>query len=336
MPTDTFPIYERPARFALLFDGLREAYGTGAGRWVKEPLHTGIYNEHLAGYGEGLGVAPLRRDNTVRFAAVDLDEPDFGFARQVASFLPGTKWIERSRSGNAHIWVFMEKPVEGWVPRGVMLKALEALGRTDVEVFPKQDVLRDGMLGNYINLPYWHSTEPGVLSDRPMVELCYPGFPERTEANLDDARGFPLDAFLRIAQRRLNDPNEWRRRARALGVQSPEERPDSAPFGERDTPHECAMYIYQRRHANPIQPGHRAVVLFSLAKQFLNWRAISPDRALALILEVNDAMPEPVPEAEVRRIVNTALRGQYTSTGCDDPLMQDYIMPTCKIGHPHD
>ena len=220
------------------------------------------------------GIAPLRDDGTVRFAAIDLDEPDFGFAREVASFLPGTKWVERSRSGNAHVWTFFSEPVEGWIPRGIMRNALEALGRQEVEVFPKQDTLRPGMLGNYINLPY-HGTNADATWRRPMVEMVYPGGPERMEANLDDAHGFILGAFLRFAHRRLNDPAEWRSRAAALGLQAPEDRPETAEFGTRDVPHACAMYIYEHRYTNPITPGNRAVVLFCLAKQFLNWKAIS-------------------------------------------------------------
>ena len=315
------------SRFALLFDGRRDAFGSGAGMWIKRHIELDDYANHLAGKGPGIGIAPLNPKGTVRFAAIDLDEPDFGFAREVAALLPGSKFIERSRSGNAHVWALFSGPVEGWVPRGLMLNALEALGRNDVEVFPKQDRLREGMLGNYINLPY-HGSE------RPMVELCYGGFPERVEANLDDARGFPLRAFLKLAARHLNDPEDWRRRARALSLMAPEDRPQTAEFGTKAVPHPCGIYIWQNRKTNPVRVGHRAVVLFSIAKQFLNWSAIPNERALEMMLDVNHWSEQPVSEQEVRRIWTTALRGQYTSTGCDDPLMADYIAPDCKIGHP--
>ena len=301
--------------FAQLFAGRTDAYGTGAGHWVKEPLQKQQYGDHLLGKGSGLGVAPLRDDGTVLFAAIDLDEPNFELAEQLRGFLPGTTWIERSRSGNAHVWAFFAEPVEGWVPRGLMLSALEALGRKNVEVFPKQDRLKDGMLGNYINLPY-HGDE------RPIVERW---------KDRPDLQPLRLTAFLQGAQRTLNDGDEWHRRARALGVIPPELRPDTAEFGERQTLHPCALHMLQTKDENPVQTGHRAKALFTLAKQLLNWQAITSERALELMHEYNESFVEPVPESEVERIRDTVITGQYTSTGCDDPLVRDYVRADCPI-----
>jgi hypothetical protein len=88
----------------------------------------------LQGDGPGIGIAPLRPDSKVGFAAIDLDEPDFDAARRMQEFIPGTSWIERSRSGNAHIWVFFVEPIDAWVPMGVLRYATTAVGKQGVEV----------------------------------------------------------------------------------------------------------------------------------------------------------------------------------------------------------
>ena len=147
-------------KFMVLFSGLDRAHGLGVGRIEKTPPTPDLYKWHLNGGGSGLGIFPLRDDGTVLFAAIDLDEPDFELARTLQSLLPGVSWLERSRSGNAHVWVFFEAPVEAWVARGILSFALEAVGRNDVEVFPKQDRLMEGMVGNYINLPLHGEARP--------------------------------------------------------------------------------------------------------------------------------------------------------------------------------
>jgi hypothetical protein len=144
-----------------LFSGRKDAYGTGRGQWIKREPTPDVYAEHLRGEGPGLGIAPLLDDGTVWFAAIDLDEPDFDAAREMQEFLSfGATWVERSRSGNAHVWAFFEHPIQAWIARGILREATAAIGKPAVEVFPKQDKLREGMVGNYINLPYHGDDRP--------------------------------------------------------------------------------------------------------------------------------------------------------------------------------
>ena len=104
-------VYPHVVRFRRLFDGLSTAFGTGKGEWVKRPPRPEDFVDHLNGHGPGIGIGPLRPDNTVKFAAIDLDEPDFEAARAMQQYIPGASWVERSRSGNAHIWVFFSEPI---------------------------------------------------------------------------------------------------------------------------------------------------------------------------------------------------------------------------------
>lgn len=301
-------------RFQRLFTGRADAFGTGEGRVVKRPLGIEEYENHLSGYGTGLGVFPLSDDGTVRFGAIDLDRPDFDLARQFQNLIPGYSFIERSRSGNAHVWVFFDGDAPAWAVRGLLSKATHALGHPEVEIFPKQDRLRPpSKYGNYINLPYHGETRPVLW--------------HRTDTPMD------LDAFLSAAEANLNDGEEWERRARWMEIETPEEREarqvGSADFGDAPVLHECAMHIIEHRFDNPVQPGARAVVLHNLSRMLRNYREMDDDEAWELVQLVNDASPDPLDERELRRNFDNA-QG-YKSTGCDNPIMQPYVDPNCPI-----
>lgn len=317
LPTPSIGTDLLVAKFKALFTGREDAYGLGRGAAVRQRLTVHHYLSHLQGEDSGIGVYPMMEGNVVRFAAIDLDCPDFDFVRTLQPFIPGQTWIERSRSGNAHLWAFFTKPCPAWVARGLLRKALEYGGRPNVEVFPKQDRLRDGMLGNYINLPY-HGT------DRPVYE------PYARRHGWDE---LPVETFVKLALGERIDPDSWERRVLALGVVPPEQRPELSEFGERENVHPCAEYIYEGRHERPLQPGHRHDVLFALSKQLLNWRALSQDTARRMVHEVNEAGVEPAPRAEVDRWFDTVLQAQYTSTGCDEPLVREYARPDCPVAN---
>lgn len=315
---------DTPRDFARLFAGYPNAFGTGAGGWVHKPPGLDEYTAHVMGRGTGLGIGPLLPDGNCWFAAIDLDRPDFELAQEMMKLLPGTSWLERSRSGNAHVLVFFTSPIEGWVARGIMLEVLAALGLRDVEVFPKTDRLLPGMVGNYLNLPYFGDARP-VVAQR---LLNY------KEDWIIVEHECTLEKFVTDALARRNDPEDWRKRARWLGVPSPEERERtrSQTFGTTPTLHLCGQHVIEHRDDNPVISGHRAVVYFSLAKMLANWSEIDDDEALAMLALVNDSSPDPISAEELGRIYQNAKRREYTSTGCDDPLFLPYRHPDCKIG----
>lgn len=307
--------------FAALFEGRGDAFGLGHGEVVREQLTMIHYRHHLEHQGPGLGIFPIREDNTVMFAAIDLDEPDFEKAADIAAFIPGTAWMERSRSGNAHLWVFFRSPCPAWVAQANLRMALEAAGAPRVEVFPKQTELLPGMVGNYINLPFYGDQRPIVWRSGDEYDFTAPDV--------------PLDAFLREADEERIDPEHWRRLALQGGYAPPGtvRDEDGVPFGERETLHECATYMLEHKDDNPLTRGHRHVVLFNLAKMILNCRDYDEHDALTILQGYNDASEAPVADGEIESIVANAARGEYTSTGCDDPLMSPYVSPTCPIAH---
>lgn len=316
--------------FMRLFQGRTDDFGHGGGGWVGRPLGAKDYADHLAGYGRGIGVAPLLDDGTCWFAAVDLDDdrPEaFEACQEMQAFLGfGRTFVERSRSGNAHLWAFFAEPIEAWIARGVLKRAIDAaLLPPKTEVFPKQDALREGMVGNYVNLPYH-----GIGSDgewrRPMLYW-------REDGSIGE---YPLSRFLEIALSPgggFNDPEAWRKRAQWLQLVSPEERAkDATEQGTGKELHICAEWIVANRESNPVREGGRHVVYFNLAKMLRHYEGFGQEEELALLNMVNDASPDPISDRELMRVYNNA--AGFTSTGCDDALMSPYVHPECPIAHP--
>jgi hypothetical protein len=306
-------LYELVGRFMALFSGLNTAYGTGRGQWIKRPPTKLDFLRHLEGDGPGIGIGPLRPDNTVLFAAIDLDEPDFEAAFEMQRYIPGHSFVERSRSGNAHVWVFFSEPCPAWLASAVLREAYLAAGKQHVEVFPKNHDFALVKLGNYINLPY-HGRE------RPIVGR---------------ALEYTLLGFIAEAEETKNDPGSWQRRAQIMQLTPPSERVSNSEFGEQPYLHRCAEYIIAHAEDNPVTEGHRAAVFFTLAKCLSNWSGVDHDEALELMKTVNDASPDRIDGRELLRILRNAERGRFTSTGCDDPLVQPYADPKCPIAFPN-
>lgn len=328
-------VYENWQRFIDLFGGLDRineigAFGTGAGQWVKRPLRSQDVVKHLEGEGPGIGIPPLGSDNCVMFAAIDLDEPDFDAAREMQKFLPKPTFIERSRSGNAHVWAFFREPLEAWVAMGILKEAVEAAGKTSVEVFPKNHDFSRVKFGNYINLPY-HGEE------RPIVrEVLDGGLLPRPAGVPLPVGELQIDQFLTEAYEGRHDPEAWRKRARWLLLEDPAtvRANRTVEFGKSERLHRCAEYIITNAEDNPVVEGHRNAVYFALAKMLSNCSLFDHDEAFDLMKQVNDASPDKAPISELRRILNNAERGQYTSTDCDNPLVIPYSDPECPIAHP--
>jgi len=194
------------ARFAELFEGNTQAYGTEEGGCVRIPggdAHVlaweSAWHNHLEG-GVPIGVYPMVcNDNglrhgidiidpqwLVKWGCVDLDVKREGKRRydyeteadahqaalnlhKALSYLGIDGWIEITRSRGRHVWVF----ADGWVPaatvRRALLVACQVADVPPTEVNPKAETLPEGSLGNYVRLPY-----PGALTggeDRRIVTV---------------------------------------------------------------------------------------------------------------------------------------------------------------------
>jgi hypothetical protein len=193
-------------QFAELFAGNQTAYGSEQGSCVHQSLMFDNYRMHLSG-DERIGVYPmdfLDGEWMVHWGCVDLDvkaehkrrwdyetqDDAWVAARNLRTSLAVLEidgWIESTKSGGYHVWVFASE----WVPAALMRRTLlVACGLADVpptEVNPKSEGFSDtSSLGNYVRLPY-PSWLQGVV-DRPIVDdnhdyILLPEFTELAYSN---------------------------------------------------------------------------------------------------------------------------------------------------------
>lgn len=129
---------------------------------------------HLQGkdeYGRDVvGLYVIQKDNTCYFLCADFDDKscEHGYQKDVLAYTSVCRdWripyaIERSRSGNgAHVWVFFASPTPAIKARklgnAILSEAMNREARVSLRsydrLFPNQDTLPAGGLGNLIALP---------------------------------------------------------------------------------------------------------------------------------------------------------------------------------------
>tara|TARA_R100001443_G_scaffold117201_1_gene140421 strand:- start:629 stop:2155 length:1527 start_codon:yes stop_codon:yes gene_type:complete len=129
----------------------------GTAKVIREPTTVAMWEEHLKG-GTGLGIIPIRSDNTCQWGAIDIDEYDVSHKDLVFTLrknkIPAI--VGRTKSGGAHVWIFLSEPVEAEELQRKMTELSAALGHSGSEIFPKQTkILIDrGDTGNFLNMPY--------------------------------------------------------------------------------------------------------------------------------------------------------------------------------------
>ncbi len=128
-----------------------------------------IFN-HLKGddehFRDVIGTYVMLPDETTRFLAIDFDEEgwqeDVAAVRSICRHYDIPIAVERSRSGNgAHAWFFFEEPIAAVIARklgsSILTRAMEKRHEIKLSsydrMFPNQDTMPKGGLGNLIALP---------------------------------------------------------------------------------------------------------------------------------------------------------------------------------------
>lgn len=130
---------------------------------VKEPLTKEIIAEHLEG-NIGIGFSPITMDNKVYECILDIDCYDerlnkmFNIIREYE--LPIIPF--RSKSGGLHCYIFFSKAISAKSARELLERIVNTFslediyGKGKVEIFPKQETLKNGSCGSCICLPYFN------------------------------------------------------------------------------------------------------------------------------------------------------------------------------------
>lgn len=171
------------AKFAALFPAYSRAHGVfralghddrgkvkGRAITIEGPPD---YAAHLAGT-EPQGAIPLLDDCSVQWAAIDVDDYDTDMSEVAARItkhkLPLVPCA--SKSGGVHLYLFLKEPQPAELVRRYLSHCSAQLGFGGSEIFPKQsERASPADIGNWINLPYWHSTERRAYHDGQWLSL---------------------------------------------------------------------------------------------------------------------------------------------------------------------
>lgn len=288
--------------FAELFQGRTSAYGVhipdanpaangkkrkGKSFTRNEALTQDLYEQHIQG-NLSLGIVPLREDNTVKFAAIDIDVYPVNVRHYCNIFdgygLPFTCFT--SKSGGLHCFIFFKHavPAQKVIPLLREVVAIIGLPAT-TEIFPKQGNAQK--VGNWINLPYYNADH----TTRGAFDLSGKPLPFDTAMELCIQR--------RVTLEQLED---------ALAVMPLHDGPP------------CLQSLLVSGEVNP-ENHNRNIFLFNACAYC---KQASPEGYSQDILRLNQMLTEPLPREEVEgTILSSYARGNY-SYKCSESWLSQY------------
>jgi hypothetical protein len=162
---------DKVEKFKLIFNGLNRAYGQyksegpkangkigGKAFIIKEPVTDKLWTDHLEGKDPSLGIIPIRDDSTCSWGCIDIDTYPLDHKKIVKKIrdLKLPLVMCRSKSGGAHVFLFLKEPVQASLVRDKLIEWSAEIGYANCEIFPKQiEIKADrGDTGNFLNLPY--------------------------------------------------------------------------------------------------------------------------------------------------------------------------------------
>ena len=162
---------QRVEKFKKIFYGLDRAFGryqsdgekingkaSGKAFIIKETVVDQLWIDHLEGKDPSLGIIPIRDDSTCTWGCIDIDTYPLDHKVIVKKIrqLELPLVMCRSKSGGAHVFLFLQTPVKAKLVREKLMEWAGELGYANCEIFPKQiEIKADrGDTGNFLNLPY--------------------------------------------------------------------------------------------------------------------------------------------------------------------------------------
>lgn len=183
--------------FQNFFSGSKQNYGQhkynftdddvkekGTNKTVTNKLITrDQFRAHLDGK-MGLGIIPVTEEGKCKFSVIDVDvyNKDLSmFLRAIDNYnFPIVPF--KSKSGGLHLYIFFDNFVNAKDAIDITQKLVNILTldlyvkkneNRIIEIFPKQYKVKEGSVGNWINLPYYNvkDTRQGALQNEKMLSL---------------------------------------------------------------------------------------------------------------------------------------------------------------------
>jgi hypothetical protein len=268
----------------------------GSAMTLKGPPTDEEWEKHVRGEGRGLGIVPLMDDGkSVSFAAIDIDvyPLDHAALERDAAQLPLV--MTKSKSGGAHLWLFLAEPTPAKLVIDKMREWASALGFPKAEIFPKQYMrVTQNDVGNWINLPYYGESR-----------FCiYEGVEQ------------DLESFINIANKRRVDEDQLR--SIVIG------KVDDASGMFADGP-PCLQAL----HTGGISEGGRNTTAFNVAFYFKlkdadNWQDDIQ------VFNREQILP-PLPINEINNIIQSHMRRDVNYQCSKEPLAGVCDKRKCKL-----
>ena len=194
--------------FIKIFEGLDRAYGqfkrnesrvsakVEGKPWVehKSPQRN-LWENHLRGIGVSLGIFPLTDDGTCKWGAIDIDVDNLDYEELLKKIreLKRPLIMFRSKSGRAHVYLFMKNFTSAEEVRLVMKKFASKLGLAHKldRIYPMQTELGEKETGSWLNLPYFNHEEGSRYAykddfDAATIEEFFEMHKQYVQENLDE------------------------------------------------------------------------------------------------------------------------------------------------------
>lgn len=314
-------------RMAKLFSGRDDAHGLygkptireqggkrtapqSERRTVREPVTLDTWVAHLRGE-IGLGVVPIRVDNTCTWGAIDIDTYQGLNHALLAQRLQeaGLPMVVcTSKSGGAHVYLFVGSPVPAGDMQDKLREVCNYLGLPPgTEIFPKQrEVLASsGDVGNWLNMPYQEAEQTSRFAVKP------------------DGRPASLEEFLSAAERIVAVHGSL------ADYRVAQQKENEGSFASGPP---CLEYLVRVG----LPPGTRNNGLFNLG---VFARKAFPAKWRGKLREYNEKfISPPLDPAEVDAIISSLARKEYGYKCQDDPIRTCCDKMICRtrehgIGH---
>jgi hypothetical protein len=312
-----------------LFRGHEGAHGThgvpeqepGSLKWgikrtartVREPVTDELWEKHLKGETP-LGIISIREDSKCLWGSIDVDDYSVNLV-DLVDRIERVKFplvLCRSKSGGAHLFLFLKEPIAAEDVQAALVKMAAALGLAGSEIFPKQTrVLAErGDLGNWMVMPYYGSSYGGKLKDqvglkKTGAELTIEEFIERASDARLTPNKFEALRFEKVAAKKT-----------AATAKTP-----SAPFG--DGPR-CLQYMATEK----ILTDGRKRALFMMALYFKRRDEATWETEIERANQ--EYMQPPLSSDEVVGVVRSLKKKDYEYTCKAEPMVSHCDARTCR------